>query len=158
MRLRAAPVVVSLALVFFGGGCGGPADPEAKLRTLLEETERAVEARDLGPVKDAIAEAYRDDAGRDKRELVRYLAGIILRNQNIHLATRVQALSVDAGGERGDVTMIAALASGPIASLADLTRLRGDVYQLEFSFVDEAGVWGLSHARWRPAVPEDLFP
>ncbi len=145
-------VGVALAL-----GCGGPADPEARLRLQLEQIERAVEARELGDVKDAIAGDFRDDAGRDKRELTRYLAGILLRNQSIHVATRVQALSIDPTGE-GQVEMIAALASGPIASASDLAQLRGDVYRFEFSFVDAEGQWRLRHARWRPAVPADLFP
>ena len=154
MRNRVAHVVLGAALAL---GCGGPAAPEAKLRLLLEELEHAVEARDLGDVKEAIAEDFRDDTGRDKRELTRYLAGILLRNQNIHLATRVRELSIDPAGE-GQVRMIAALASGPIASASDLARLRGDVYRFEFSFVNQSGEWRLHHARWGPATAADLFP
>lgn len=154
MRTRASHLVLGAALVL---GCGGPADPETKLRQRLEEVERAVEARDLGDVKEAIAEDFRDDAGRDKRELTRYLAGILLRNQNIHLATRVRELSIGPAGE-GRVDMIAALASGPITNVSDLAQLRGDVYRFEFSFVDEAGEWRLGYARWRPASAADLFP
>ncbi len=154
MRLCTARFVLGVVVLL---GCGGPADPEVKLRALLEEIEEAVEARDLGGVKDAISEEFRDDAGRDKRELTRYVAGILLRNQNIHLATRVRELSIDADAS-GHVALIAALASGPIASASDLAQLRADVYRFEFSFVDEEGEWRLLHARWRPAVPADLFP
>lgn len=154
MRHRAAHLALGVVLAL---GCGDPADPETRLRQRLEEIERAVEARDLGDVKEHISEGFHDDAGRDKRELTRYLAGILLRNQNIHLATRVRELEVGPEGE-GHVKMIAALASGPIASASDLAQLRADVYRFEFSFVDEVGEWRLGHARWRPASAADLFP
>lgn len=137
--------------------CGSPAEPEARLRLLLEQSEQSLEARDLGDVKDAISERYRDNAGHDKRELVRYLAGIVLRNQKIHIATRIRELTVDEAGT-GRVTMVAGLASGPVSSVADLTRLRANVYRFDFAFVEEDGEWRLEGATWQPASTDDLLP
>lgn len=154
MLHRAAQLALGVVLAL---GCGDPADPESRLRQRLEEIERAVEARDLGDVKEHISEGFHDDTGRDKRELTRFLAGILLRYQNIHLATRVRELEIGPAGE-GHVEMIAALASGSVASASDLAQLRGDVYRFEFSFVEEDGEWRLAHARWRLAKAADLFP
>ncbi len=148
------PVVVLIAAAT--AGCGGPSDPEAKLRRTLEDAEAAVEAKDLGAVKDVIAETYADDVGHDKRELTRYLAGLLLRNQAVHVATRIRDLRLESA-ERAQVEMIAALASGPIEVPTDLARLRADVYHLEFRFASIDDRWQMVHARWRPAAASDLF-
>ncbi len=155
--MRHAAALVALCALVAALGCGGPDDPEARLRARLEAIEAAVEAREVGDVKDAIAEDFRDAGGRDKRELTRYVAGMLLRHQTIHVVSRVRELAVGGDGT-GRVEVIAALASGPIASAADLTQLRGDIYRFEFEFVDRDETWLLQHAQWRPAQPADLFP
>lgn len=155
MSHRAWCLVFGVAIAV---GCGPPPEAEARLRALFEEAEQALEARDLGDAKAFISETYRDDAGHDKRELVRYLAGLLLRNQQVHVATRIRELDVEEEEGRGRVVLVAGLASGPVSSLADLKRLRADVYRFEFDFLDEDGEWRLVTAAWKPASADDLLP
>lgn len=127
-----------------------PVTPEERLRQTLRSGEEAARARDLGGLRELIAEDYRDPQGHEKRDLVRFLAGLFLRHQNIHLLSRIQALEVQ--GDEGAATVLTALAAHAI----DLESLRADVYRLDLRFALRDGEWRLREAQWRPASRADL--
>jgi len=144
--------VVLLAVAMGAATCNSEPDtPEARLRGALQRAEAAAEARDLAPLRELIAEDYQDALGHEKRDLVRFLAGLFLRHQHIHLLTRTSALEVT--GERARATVMAAMA----ANAADLDSLRADLYRFDLRFAEVDGDWLLREAQWRPAQREDFF-
>ncbi len=134
------------------GACGSvPETPEERLRAVLHDAEEAARARELAPLRELVADDYADRYGNGKRELVRYLAGLFLRHDAIHLLTRIRALEVEPGRARAEV--LAALAGRAV----DLETLSADLYRFEFQFLEVEGAWRLREAAWRPATRDDFL-
>lgn len=67
--MAAVAVMVLLALAL---GCSKPRDaPEAEIARLLDAGAEALESRSLDALKELVSDHYRDDAGRDKKALLR---------------------------------------------------------------------------------------
>jgi hypothetical protein len=143
--------VLLLAALVAGPGCSpGPRSPEDEIRALIAEAERAAESKELAALRSMIAEDYRDAARRDRRELVRRLAGYFLRNDSIHLLVRIREVRAADDG-RGEVQLYLAAAGRPISDLQALIPLRADLYRVDLVMVREDGDWRVSSARWERA-------
>lgn len=147
----AALLAIALAL----GACGKPNDPERQIRELLQSAETSIEKKDIGPVRGYISERYTDEDGRDRRAIDGLLRLYVLRNEHIHLLTRVSDISFP-GKKLARVALYVAMAAQPIAHAEDLTRLQADLYRFELDFAEEDKSWHLISARWRPALPSDF--
>jgi len=151
-RIIAAGVLLLLA------ACSGEADdPEAGLRLWLAEAETAVEARSLTQSADLIAADFQAEQVRTRRDLMRLLLGYFHRHQQIHLLTKVTALSLDAAGEQGRMSVLVAMAGVPIAATSGLDRINADYYHLDLQLRREDDVWRLHSAAWRHATLDDLL-
>ena len=133
-----------------------PSSPEAQVRAVIATAERAAEEKDIKTLKRMVADGYRDDDGNQKADLVRLLAYHLLRNESIHLLTRVRTVEFPSA-ERGAVTVFVAMAGREIAAADLLAQLHADLYRFDLDLVSAgAGAWTLSRARWRPAVIDDF--
>jgi ketosteroid isomerase-like protein len=151
---RALSILLSPLLVL---GCQGDAEsPEARIRAVIAEIAEAVEAKDVGRVKEHVADDFEDAHGRDRRELAQLLTFHTMRNQNVHVMTRIRDVVLREDG-RAAVEIVAATAGRPIPEAMPSAGLRADVYRIEADFEDRGGDWLLVWAQWTRATPAELF-
>jgi hypothetical protein len=153
---RAIGPIAVFAVLSLAAACGSaPESPEDRLRAVLASIEEGAEANDAAALKRYVSEHYGDPDGRDKQALAGVVAFHLLRNQSVHLFTRVGEIDFRVPGEaRADV--LVAMAGSPIPSPEVLPALRADLYRFELRFRDEEGHWRLSSAAWRPAAVDDF--
>ena len=128
-----------------------PRDPEAEVRAAVEALEEAVEARDVGLVKDLLADGYQDDRRNDKRALVSTLQFLFLRKQSIHVLVTINDIEL-VGEDRATVALVAAAAGVPIANASVLAKLSSaDIFDMRFDMVRDGGDWKVTGAKWKRA-------
>jgi hypothetical protein len=155
MRLRLALVGFGLC-VGLAPACAPDADtPEARVRAVLAALEEGAQSRDAGAMKEHVSEGYRDAHGNDKRAVAQLVAFHLLRNQSVHLLTRVADVELPAPGDARAVALVA-MAGTPIAGPEALLGLRADLYRFELKLREERGNWRVYSAEWHPATVEDF--
>lgn len=153
-----------LVLLIFGllgavAACSSkPESPETKITALLKSAEQAAEAKDLNTLRDYLSERYSDGEQHNKKAIERLLRLHFLRNEKIHLFTRVQSFSLPEPA-RAQVVLFVAMAGEPIATADDVPRVRADLHRFELTFRDEngRGEWKVVQAQWRRAAPSDVW-
>jgi len=127
------------------------------MRALFERMEVAAEQKDLRPLKAMVSERYSDEHHNDRQAIVGLLTYHFLRNQSIHLLTRVTAIEFPEPG-RASVIAYVAMAGRPIPDVDALTQLRADLYRFDFR-LSEGGEngWLVTGAAWRPAETADFL-
>lgn len=151
---RWLPLVFLGAAPFFTSCDRG--DPEAQLRALIERSETAVEKKETAVLRQSISEKYSDSQGQDKKAVEALLRYYFLRNESIHLLTRLQQMSFP-GPETAQAVVMVAMAGQPIRDAGELERLRADLHRFELSFARENGEWKLTRAEWRRAEFADFL-
>lgn len=149
------PVLVFLGAALFFASCGR-GDPEAQLRALIERSETAAEKKETTVLRQSISEKYSDSQGQDKKALEALLRYYFLRNESIHLLTRIQQISFPEP-ELAQAIVMVAMAGQPIRDAGELERLRADLHRFELSFARENGEWKLTRADWRRAEFADFL-
>jgi hypothetical protein len=152
---RILPILL-LALALVAGCRGETGTPEARIRAVIGEIAAAVEAKDIGGVKDHVAEDFEDGHGRDRRELGQLLTFHTMRNRDVHVMTRVKNVTIREDG-RAAVELVAATAGRPLPDAMPTAGLRADVYRIDADFEERGGEWQLTWAQWTPATPAELF-
>jgi hypothetical protein len=150
--LRASLV---LCLLAFALGCSEAETPEQRVRAVLSALEESAQQRDAGAMKQHVSDAYSDENGNDKRAAIQLIAFHLLRNQSVHLLTRVQSLEIPAPAE-AQASVLVAMAGTEIEGPEALLALRADLYRFDLSFREEDGDWRIRSAAWRPAAVEDF--
>ena len=145
-----------LSLSLFFSACSKPESAEQRLRTLIQNAAHAAEQRDASTLRGYVSERYLDDEGRDRRTVEGILRLYVLRNQSIHLLTRIDRIGFPQPG-RADAIVYVAMAARPIASAAELGAFHADLYRFELGFADESGEWRLMRSAWRPAEAADFI-
>jgi hypothetical protein len=154
MRWIAPILWIGLSLVV---GCRGETEtPEARIRAVIDQIASAAEAKDVGGVKDHVADDFEDPHGRDRRELGQLLTFHTMRNQSVHVMTRVQDITIRDDG-RASVELVAATAGRPIPDSMPVAGLRADVYRIDAEFEERGGEWQLTWAQCTRATPTELF-
>jgi hypothetical protein len=147
---------IGLALTLLNAGCWSTDSPEARVRVTIAQAETLAEAKDLGGLKDLISDAYRDDAGQDKRAIMGLLFLHFRRHESIHLFTRIDRIEVLQ--TTISATVYTAMAGRPIPGAADLPIVRADLYRFDLTLAKEGRAWRVTAASWRPATLNDFFP
>ena len=154
MRRRATALLVLLLPLL---ACSKATDtPEAWIRALLAQAERAAEGRDVSAVLEHVAQGYRDAEGRDRQAVRGLLVYVFLRNPQIHLLTRVHEIAVDAP-DQARVRVFVAMAGHPLGAAAALAELRADLYRFDFALGLEGDDWRVTSADWAPARSDDFL-
>ena len=151
-RRRPRRLLAAAGLAALLAGCGAtPGDPETQVRAVLTRAEQAAEAKDLEAIRDLIDDTYADEQGNDRAAVRRLIALHFLRNDAIHLLTRVRSLEFPKPA-RAEVTLLVAMAGRPIPTVRDLAAIRADLYRFDLEFQDAgSGEWRVIRARWRRA-------
>ncbi|MBI3897685.1 MAG: hypothetical protein HY308_05230 [Gammaproteobacteria bacterium] len=137
------------AFLFLGiADCTKRESPEARVRSLLEQAEQAAEKKDLAALRGYISERYRDDDGNDRRAIEGVLRFYFLRQQTIHLYTRIDEVTLPQPGQ-AQVVLFVGMAGRPVASAEELARLEADLFRFDFELAEEEGEWRVLRAKWR---------
>jgi len=153
---RPAQLFAAVSLISGLACSAAPESPEAQIRSLISELEVAAEARELRDLKEAVSERYADDRGNDRRAVVQLLTYHFLRNQSIHLLSRIAELEVPEAG-RAFVTVYVAMAGRPIPDATALVELHANFYRFDFALEWETERWLVTRADWRPARSDDFL-
>jgi hypothetical protein len=130
--------------------------PEAQLRALLKRGETAAEKKETGVLRQMISEKYSDSQGQDKRAIEAILRYYFLRNESIHLLTRIQSIAFPQPAQAQAVVLVA-MAGQPISGARELGRLRADLHRFEITLASENKEWKVIRAEWRRAESGDFF-
>ena len=136
-----------LSLTFCRKNSGSP---EARIVAQISRAETAAEKREPKVLKEMISDQYIDDEGNHKKQIVGLLTFRLLRNDDIHLLTRVRSVELT-GKDRASVQVFVAMAAGAIRGPSDLSRLQADLYRFDLLFALERGEWRVIRAAWRTA-------
>ena len=155
-RCVEARVVAPVILCFFLAACHKPATPQAQIRTTITQAEEAVAQKDIAALKAMVSDKFNDPEGHDKKAVESIVRYYFMRNESIHLFTRVRKIDV-ADDTHLQTSVYAAMTSEPIKSAQELEGLRADLYHFEFFFAKESGHWRVIKAEWRPAELIDFL-
>lgn len=151
---RNALVIVCLLPLF---SCSPARDsPEAQVRALFARAETAAEQKDLGALRPMISDQYADAEGQDKKAIEAVLRFYFLRNQSIHLFTRIQSIEFPQPS-RATAVVLVAMAGQPIKTGQELERLHADLNRFEITLTREDREWKVIGAEWRRAEPGDFL-
>lgn len=156
MNLVTRALLAGALLLGLGGGCSRTDTPEQRVRALIAQAEDAAERKEIRTLRGYVSERYRDEAGRDRRAVEGILRLYLLRNERLHLLTRIERVTV-MPPDRAEAVVYVAMAARPIANAAELAGFRADLYRFEVEFSQEDGEWRVERAAWRPAEPADFI-
>jgi len=131
------------------GACGGDDLPEAQVRAVIAEAERAAEDRDASALFELIAPGYRDGRGNGVEEIKRYVRGYLIAHQSIRMLTRVEEVELpasDLARVRATVGML-----GRETESQSSWDLAAEVYEFDITLAREGGEWRVTRADWRRA-------
>lgn len=149
--------ILLLTVVSFTGACSPErGSPEAQVRALLAQGEAAAEKKESVVLRKMISEKYSDSQGQDKKTVEGILRYYFLRNESIHLFTRVQQITISQS-EIAQAIVMVAIASQPIVNAKELERLRADLHRFEITLARENGEWKVIRAEWRRAEFADFL-
>ncbi|BAV34417.1 hypothetical protein SCL_2128 [Sulfuricaulis limicola] len=157
-RFQLWPVLILvLSISIFNGACSSERDsPEAQVRALLAQGEAAAEKKESGVLRQMVSEKYADSQGQDKKAIDAILRYYFLRNQSIHLFTRIRLINFPQPGVAQADVMVA-MAGQPISGAEELERLRADLHRFEITLARENGEWKVIRAEWRRAEFADFL-
>lgn len=153
-RVRLAILSV-VALVTLFAGCTKRDEPEQRLRAMIAKAGQAVEKKEIAELRGYVSDRYADDNGYDRHAIDGILRIYLLRNDNIHLLTRIASVSFPQPTQAKAVIYVA-MAARPITP-ADLSTFNANLYRFDIDFADESKQWRVTRADWRPAEPADFI-
>lgn len=149
-------LILGLTLVLTLAGCSRASSPEAEIRAWVAQAQAAAEQRDVSALRALIADDYTDKAGHDRKAIENMLRIQILRQQSIHLFTRIGAIAFP-GPNQATVRVAAAMAGRPMARADELAGLNADLYRFDLSLERHSGEWRVQGAVWEPARLDDFL-
>jgi hypothetical protein len=149
---------LAVLAVLLSPGCGksDPQDPEEQIRAVIAIAEEAAQQRDIGTLKDFVADGYQDKRGYDKRSVVRLVQGYLLRHRSIHLLSKISDFEINSP-LRASTSLLVAMAGRRIESEEQLWDLRADVFQFDLNWTQSDGEWQVADATWRRVRIDDFF-
>jgi len=130
--------------------------PEAQVRALIALGEAAAEQKETKVLRDTISEKYSDSQGQDKKAVESILRYYFLRNESIHLLTRIQSITATEPKHVQAIVFVA-MAGTPIANSQELENIRASLHRFEFIFLQEDVKWRVVRAEWRRAELSDFL-
>lgn len=152
-------VILTIVLGVLLSACSEePESAEAQIRAVIGQAADAAQNKELGELKDLIADDYQDDQGYDKKNISRLLALYFFRNQSIYLSTRIDSITLDSAdnARQANVVLLVAMAGTPLPD--DLRGFSADLMRFDIIMVNQGGAdWQLQSAAWRRADIQDFL-
>lgn len=150
-------LLASLCALLALAGCGGPELPaEEQIRRLNAEAANAVEAKDVGALKDFVADDYSDENGYDRNAVIRIAQLYLLRHKAVYVYTLTKSLVI-IDEDNAAAEVLAALAGQPVNSADQLFDMRADLIRFQVGYVREDDEWLVRSVDWRRATAEDFL-
>lgn len=143
-RLTSFTLVLALAACL--ASCGDAESPEQQIRQVIQQMEKAAEARDVGDLVQHLSSEYRDKNGLDSQAAARYARGYFIANQSIHLLTRIEEIEFPFQDEARARVLIGMV--GTDADAAGNWDLAADLVEFNIALRQEDGEWKVSFAEW----------
>lgn len=121
--------------------------PEQAIRKTLSKIEEGIEGRSLSQVMDRISDDYNDSKGRLKQDIKRYTQLQILRNQKIHIFTRIKSIKIDK--KRAKVEISSAMTSREGDLSIEENRLKADTFSSTIVLNEQDGKWMVTSSNWQ---------
>lgn len=122
-------------------------DPERELRDTIARMATAIEAREPARLLDHLAEDFTRESGAfGKQEAKRVLAGVLLRNERIDIATVVTDIEVTGNQAKARVRVIASGSAG------GLLPERGQTWDFATAWRRDGSKWVVFNAEWREGL------
>lgn len=138
-------------------GCGQDnSSPEQRIRNDLAAMEQAAEEKDLGALRGAILDSYSDNEGYDKKSVTQLIRLNFLRQQNIHLLTRIKSIEL-LDTANATVIVYVAMAGRPLEDPGTLIGMSADLYRFEAGLAEQSGKWKVARAQWRRATLDEFL-
>ncbi|HCK81612.1 MAG TPA: nuclear transport factor 2 family protein [Candidatus Competibacter sp.] len=148
---------LGLALVLLLGACSRPPSPETEIRALVAAAVAAAEERNVRDLRALIAEDYVDRRGLDRKAVENLIRLHVLRQQSIHLFTRMRRIEFPES-ERALASVAVAMAGKPVQDAGALVGLNADLYRFELELVRSGhNGWRVRRADWEPARLDDFW-
>lgn len=143
-------------IVLMLSACSRPSEPEAEIRAFIAEAQAAAEAHRVGDLRQLIAEDYNDERGNDRKAIENLLRLQILRQQSIHLFTRIDTIELPSP-DRAAVRVAVAMVGQPVSRADELINLKADLYRFDLELERRDGAWVARRAQWQPAQIDDFL-
>ena len=154
---RATSLWVWLTIALALAACARESSPEAEIRSFVAQAQAAAEERNVRGLRALIADDYADAQGHDRKAVENLIRLHVLRNQSIHLFTRVGDITFPEQ-DRALVSVAAAMAGRPVPDADALVGLNADLYRFDLELVRQGGnQWRVRQAAWKPARLEDFW-
>jgi len=131
--------------------------PEELVRDSILTLEEAVEAKDLGPIKEALSERFKGGEETDRRAAIGLLQMTFVRHPSIHLLVRINGIEASGPGQvRAE--LLVAMASVPLRDPQELPRVQADLYRFVLTYAEEErDTFRIVGATWGPARLEGFL-
>ncbi len=130
--------------------------PEAEIRALVAQAQTAAEERNVGGLRALVAADYADAHGYDRKAVENLIRLHVLRNQSIHLFTRIGDIAFPQT-DRATVRVAVAMAGRPVANAGELVGVNADLYRFDLELIRWNGAWQVQRAAWEPARLDDFW-
>lgn len=137
-------LLLVLAVCCSISACGGDrSTPEEEVRAWVWQGHELVEAKDRRALVDMISPAYSDARGNSRADIENMFRAVFLRQKNVALITRIDAVSVHAGTAAN-----VSLDVGMAGKDDNVLGFSADAYQFEMELEKDGDDWLLISARW----------
>jgi len=150
-------LAATLALL---SGCGHslPDNAETRLRSTLDDMQKAAESRDIGALMGYVAADYTDTLDRNRQELRHIARFYFMRHRKPHVLLRIKRIDwLDPEHTRARVDALVATAGQAIDDPGGLSSIRADLIRFDLLFEDSKDGFRLHSAHWQHATPADFL-
>lgn len=141
-------LVVGIALLALPAGCARTT-PEQQLRDTVARLQDGIESRDVGVVKQVLADDFIGPDGLDRKGAVRMAQLDFLQHDSIGATVgplRIQWFPSASAPDHATVRFTAVLTGGSGTMLPE----QAQVYQVQTGWRREGNAWQLTSATWNP--------
>ncbi|RDH85674.1 MAG: hypothetical protein DIZ80_01740 [endosymbiont of Galathealinum brachiosum] len=144
-----------LTTIFISSCSDEKLSPEDEIKKYIESAKLAAENRSFSDLAELIDDNYRDQNKLDKKQLAKKAQAYFYLNQNIHLLTKINNITLQ-DDNNAFVVLHIAMAANIIADSNALTSLRAQVYKFELLLIKKDS-WFLQQAKWQVATVKDML-
>jgi len=142
--------IAIIILVFYLAlqpGCHAPLTDEDRIHSIIEDVQAAATEKDIGTIKEFIADDYHDRKGREIQDIHALLAYYFFRTRNLSVFVKRSEVTVD--GERARALVdVLFLNRRQFEKLPDLIPEDLVVYEFDVGFVKRSERWWVIEGTW----------
>lgn len=127
---------------------------EDEIELMIATAIEAAEDRSSSELSELVDEAYLDQKGFNKIQLIKLVRLYFFRHKNIYLLSKLGTIDFPAENE-ATVTLHVAMAASAISNITALTSLRASMHRFDLELIKQES-WLLRSATWRPASIGDM--